>query len=61
MSGRDVPDYPPKPLSLVGGELDEHFGKPVFKSLQRINSYYKDQLYKLLEVIEEEEDEDKAY
>lgn len=51
----------PEPLSLVGGELDEHFGVPIFRNFQRINSYYSSQLHKLLESIEETETDDMVH
>ena len=50
----------PKPLSILGGELDDHFGVPVYKNLQRINSYYQQRLYKLLEDIENDTMDEEA-
>src|SRR4051794_14061319 len=32
----------PKPLSIAGPELDEHFDFPVIESVERVNSYFKE-------------------
>lgn len=39
----------PKPLALAGSELDEHFAFPVFEAIEQVNSYYRQQLYSLIE------------
>ena len=39
----------PKPLSIAGSELDEHFGFPVIESVEEVNSYFKERLRALVE------------
>jgi hypothetical protein len=39
----------PKPLSLAGTELDEHFSFPVVESIEEVNSYFKERLRDLVE------------
>jgi hypothetical protein len=41
----------PRPLSLIGTELNEHFGFPVYNYVEDANLYFKQQLYELLERI----------
>ncbi len=38
----------PKPLSLAGSDLDEHFDFPVMECMERVNAYFKSQLFDLL-------------
>ncbi len=38
----------PRPYSLVGSELNEHFGFPVYDLVEEANLYFKVQLYDLL-------------
>jgi hypothetical protein len=38
----------PRPLSLIGTELNEHFGFPVYNYVEDANLYFKQQLYDLL-------------
>jgi hypothetical protein len=38
----------PRPYSLIGSELNEHFGFPVYDLVEEANSYFKVQLYDLL-------------
>lgn len=39
----------PSPWSLVGNELDEHFGFPVQERIEEANAYFRGKLYDLLE------------
>jgi hypothetical protein len=39
----------PRPWSLVGAELDEHFGFPVVAKIEQANGYFRERLYALLE------------
>jgi hypothetical protein len=41
----------PRPLSLIGTELNEHFGFPVYNYVEDANLYFRQQLYELLEKI----------
>jgi hypothetical protein len=41
----------PRPYSLIGTELNEHFGFPVYNFVEDANAYFKSRLYKLLEKI----------
>lgn len=41
----------PKPYSLVGPELNDHFGFPVYDLVEEANAYFKQQLYALLDRI----------
>jgi hypothetical protein len=41
----------PRPYSLVGLELNEHFGFPVYDLVEEANAYFKQQLYGLLDRI----------
>lgn len=44
----------PAPLCLIGEELDDHFVFPVFREVERVNQYFKEQLYLLVENISSE-------
>ena len=39
----------PPPWSLVGNELDNHFGFPVVERVEQANAYFKGRLHELLE------------
>jgi hypothetical protein len=39
----------PSPISLVGDELDAHFGYPVFRHVEAANEYFRKKLYDLVE------------
>lgn len=39
----------PRPWSLVGAELDEHFGFPVVPRIEEANDYFRTRLHELLE------------
>ena len=41
----------PRPYSLIGTELNEHFGFPVYDLVEDANRYFKERLYGLLEHI----------
>jgi hypothetical protein len=41
----------PRPYSLVGSELNDHFGFPVYDLVEEANAYFKQQLYSLLDRI----------
>ena len=41
----------PEPLSLVGHELDDHFGFPVVAALERVNEYFKRRLHAIIEEV----------
>jgi hypothetical protein len=41
----------PRPLSLIGTELNEHFGFPVYNYVEDANLYFRQQLYELLDKI----------
>ncbi len=38
----------PKPFSLTGAELDEHFGVPVLEIVEEVNKHYKARLFAIL-------------
>jgi len=38
----------PKPFSLIGRELDEHFGWPVYDAVEEVNRHYKARLFAIL-------------
>lgn len=44
----------PDPLSMTGEELDDHFVFPVHAQVERVNAYFKEQLYALLQTVEGE-------
>ena len=39
----------PKPFSLIGDELDEHFGFDLVSAVELVNEYFKERLYEILE------------
>ena len=39
----------PEPISLIGDELDGHFGYPVVDHVEAANDYFRTQLYDLIE------------
>ncbi len=39
----------PRPWSLIGDELDEHFGFPVVEKIEQANDYFKTKLHALLD------------
>jgi len=39
----------PRPWSLVGEELDEHFGFPIVAKIEQANGYFRERLHALLE------------
>jgi hypothetical protein len=41
----------PRPSSLIGRELNDHFGFPVYDLVEEANAYFKEQLYSLLDRI----------
>ncbi len=41
----------PRPYSLTGPELNDHFGFPVYNLVEEANAYFKEQLYDLLDRI----------
>ena len=41
----------PRPLSLIGSELNEHFGFQVYDLVEAANQYFKSKLYELLDRI----------
>jgi hypothetical protein len=41
----------PRPYSLIGSELNDHFGFPVYNLVEEANAYFKQQLYSLLDRI----------
>lgn len=43
----------PNPLCIVGTELDDHFVFPVQAHVERVNAYFQESLYALLEAIAE--------
>jgi hypothetical protein len=38
----------PAPLGLIGKELDEHFGMPVWAPVETVNKYYRTRLFEVL-------------
>ena len=38
----------PKPFSLIGSELDEHFGWPVQAAVEEVNAYFQSRLFAIL-------------
>lgn len=38
----------PAPLSLIGAELDDHFGFPIIARVEKANAYFREQLHILL-------------
>ena len=39
----------PKPFSLIGDELDEHFGFDLVSAIELVNGYFKHRLLEILE------------
>ena len=39
----------PRPLSLIKGELDQHFGFPVVEKMEQANDYFRTKLHALLD------------
>lgn len=39
----------PKPFSLIGDELDEHFGFDLVSAVELVNEYFKNSLYEILQ------------
>ena len=39
----------PKPFSLIGEELDKHFGFKVYEEVEKVNKYFKNLLHKMIE------------
>jgi hypothetical protein len=39
----------PRPWSLIGSELDEHFGFPIVAKVEQANGYFRERLHALLE------------
>ncbi len=46
----------PKPFSLTGEELDDHFGFPVFGKIERVNEYFKGRLFQILRDLENQQE-----
>lgn len=42
----------PKPFSLVGEELDDHFGYPVREKVERVNNYFQQRLFEILKKLD---------
>ncbi len=38
----------PKPFSLTGAELDEHFGWPIHEAVEEVNKYFQGRLFSIL-------------
>ena len=38
----------PKPFSLTGVELDQHFGFPIYDAVEEVNKYYQGRLFSIL-------------
>ena len=39
----------PEPLSLIGAQLDDHFGFPVYDAVEAVNEYFRGELQDLIE------------
>jgi hypothetical protein len=52
---------PPDPLCLVGSELDDHFVFPVQAQVERVNEYFRERLYGLLEAVAQNEETTRPY
>lgn len=48
----------PEPLCLIGPEMDDHFVFPIYQQVERVNRYFKDRLYDLLNSVAEHSDLD---
>lgn len=42
----------PRPFSLVGDELDAHFGLPIQEKIERVNAYFQERLFQVLADLE---------
>lgn len=51
----------PEPFCIIGSELDDHFVFPVRTHVERVNSYFRESLYSLLELISDHEGSDPQY
>ncbi len=38
----------PKPFSVTGAELDQHFGFPIYEAVEEVNKYYQGRLFSIL-------------
>jgi hypothetical protein len=38
----------PAPMGLIGEELDDHFGFPIFDEIEAVNSYYRTRLFEII-------------
>jgi hypothetical protein len=38
----------PKPFSIIGAELDEHFGWPIHAAVEEVNTYFQTRLFSIL-------------
>ena len=38
----------PKPFSITGAELDEHFGWPIYEAVEEVNKYFQSRLFPIL-------------
>lgn len=38
----------PKPFSVTGAELDDHFGWPVHEAVEEVNKYFQSRLFLIL-------------
>ncbi|MGF1543472.1 MAG: hypothetical protein ACFB00_03040 [Parvularculaceae bacterium] len=44
----------PRPFSLVGEELDDHFGYPIQEKIEKVNEYFRTRLFEILSRLESE-------
>ena len=44
----------PRPFSLVGEELDDHFGYPIQEKIEKVNEYFRTRLFEILIRLESE-------
>ena len=38
----------PAPLGLIGAELDDHFGMPIWSEVESVNSYFRSRLFEII-------------
>lgn len=38
----------PAPMGLIGEELDEHFGMPIWEQVETVNTYYRTRLFEII-------------
>ncbi len=38
----------PKPFSITGAEMDQHFSWPVFEAVEEVNKYFQSRLFSIL-------------